>query len=81
VVGSATLVGFASDLVRLNIAAQVLNAVLLPLVIGLLIALATKALPEAMRPRGVYLWMLIGISTSVIAAGVYGAFQGLFGFL
>jgi Mn2+/Fe2+ NRAMP family transporter len=38
-VGSAALVGFAPDLIWLNIAAQVLNAFLLPLVIGFLVAL------------------------------------------
>jgi hypothetical protein len=32
--------------------AQVLNAFLLPLVIGFLVALAVKTLPEPMRPRG-----------------------------
>jgi len=78
VVGSAALVGLAPDLVWLNIAAQVLNAVLLPLVIGLLIALAVRALPEATRPRGAYLWILVAISTCVIGVGVFGALQGLF---
>jgi Mn2+/Fe2+ NRAMP family transporter len=79
VVGSAALVGFALDLVWLNIAAQVLNALLLPLVIGLLLALAVKTLPEATRPRGAYLWILIAISISVMAVGVFGAASGLFG--
>ena len=79
VVGSAALVDLAPDLVWLNIAAQVLNALLLPLVIGLLIALAVKALPEAARPRGVYLWLLLTISVVVIGVGVFGALRGLFG--
>jgi Mn2+/Fe2+ NRAMP family transporter len=78
VIGSAALVGFAPDLVWLNIAAQVLNALLLPLVIGLLLALAVKALPETTRPRGAYLWLLIAISASVIAVGVFGALRGAF---
>ena len=76
VVGSAALVGFAPDLVWLNIAAQVLNALLLPLVIGFLLALAVKTLPEATRPRGAYLWILIAISISVMAVGVFGAASG-----
>jgi hypothetical protein len=58
--------------VWLSIAAQVLNAFLLPLVIGFLVALAVKALPEPMRPRGLYLWILIGVSASVVASGLYG---------
>jgi Mn2+/Fe2+ NRAMP family transporter len=77
VVGAAALVWLVPDLVWLNIAAQVLNAFLLPLVIGLLVALAVKALPEPMRPRGLYLWTLIGMSASAIALGLYGGVSGL----
>ena len=42
--GSAALVGLSPDLIWLNIAAQALNAFLLPPLVGLLIALATRAL-------------------------------------
>ena len=49
VVGSALAVWAASDLVWLNIAAQVLNAFLMPLVVGFLVALAARALPEPYR--------------------------------
>ena len=77
VVGAAALVWFVPDLVWLNIAAQVLNAFLLPLVIGFLVALAVKALPEPLRLRGFYLWVLIGISAIVIAVGLFGGVSGL----
>jgi Mn2+/Fe2+ NRAMP family transporter len=77
VAGAATLVWFVPDLIWLNIATQVLNAFLLPLVIGLLIVLAMKALPEQLRPRGVYLWVLIGISAVVTSAGLLGGIVGL----
>jgi Mn2+/Fe2+ NRAMP family transporter len=77
VVGAAALVGFAPDLVWLNIAAQVLNAFLMPLVIVFLVALAVKALPVPLRPRGLYLWVLIGVSAVVIAVGLYGGVAGL----
>jgi Mn2+/Fe2+ NRAMP family transporter len=77
VVGSAALVWFAPDLVWLTIAAQVLNAFLMPLVVGFLVALAVKALPEALRLRGVYLWVLVGVSTVVSALGLYGGVAGL----
>ena len=77
VVGAAALVWFVPDLVKLNIAAQVLNAFLLPLVIGFLVALAMKALPEPLRLRGFYLWVLIGISAIVIAVGIFGGVSGL----
>src|SRR5208283_2488421 len=47
---------FASgiDLIRLSIAAGVLNALLLPLVLGFLYRLARTALPEPLRLRGGY---------------------------
>jgi Mn2+/Fe2+ NRAMP family transporter len=77
VVGSAAIVWLVPDLVWLTIAAQVLNAFLLPLVIGFLVALAVKALPEKLRPRGLYLWALVGVSVVVIAVGLYGAVAGL----
>jgi Mn2+/Fe2+ NRAMP family transporter len=77
VAGAAALVWFVPNLVWLNITAQVLNAFLLPLVIGFLVALAVKALPEPMRPRGLYLWLLISISAGVIALGLYGGVSGL----
>ena len=75
VVGSAAVVGSTPDLVWLNVAAQVLNAFLLPLVIGFLVALAVTALPPTLRPRGVYRWVLIGVSAIVIAVGLYAASQ------
>ena len=61
----------------LTIAAQVLNALLMPLVIGFLVALAVKALPEPLRLRGVYLWVLIGVSAVVSLVGLYGGVAGL----
>jgi hypothetical protein len=63
--------------VWLNIAAQVLNAFLMPLVIGFLVALAATALPAPLRLRGVYLWALVGVSTLVSAVGLFGAVSGL----
>jgi Mn2+/Fe2+ NRAMP family transporter len=77
VVGAAAIVWLAPDLVWLSIAAQVLNAFLLPLVIGFLIALALTALPAPLRPRGLYLRTLIGLATIVIAVGLYGGLAGL----
>ena len=77
VVGAAALVWLVPNLVWLNIGAQVLNAFLLPLVLGLLLALAMKTLPEPVRPRGLYLWVLICISASVIVFGLFGGVWGL----
>jgi Mn2+/Fe2+ NRAMP family transporter len=77
VVGAAAVVWLVPDLVWLSIAAQVLNAFLLPLVIGFLMALAVTALPAPLRPRGLYLWVLVGLSAIVIATGLYGGVAGL----
>jgi len=55
----------------------VLNAFLLPLAIGFLIALAIKALPEATRLKGAYLWVLAAVCAVVVAVGVFGGLQGV----
>jgi NRAMP (natural resistance-associated macrophage protein)-like metal ion transporter len=72
VVGAAALVRLVPDLVWLNIAAQVLNAFLLPLVIGFLVALAVKALPETLRLSGWYLALVVGVSAAVSLLAFYG---------
>jgi Mn2+/Fe2+ NRAMP family transporter len=77
VAGSAAVVWFASNLVWLNIAAQVLNAFLMPLVIGFLVALAVTALPEPYRLRGWYLALLSGLAAIVSAVGVLGGVLAL----
>ncbi len=78
VAGSATLVWLVPNLVQLNIATQTLNVFLLPLVVGLLLALAVKVLPEALRPRRTYCWVLAGISVIVLGVGMFGAVSGSF---
>jgi hypothetical protein len=77
VVGAAGVVWLVPDLVWLMTAAQVLNAFLLPMVVGFLVALAVKTLPAPLRPRGAYLAFLIGVSSFVIAVGLYGGVAGL----
>jgi Mn2+/Fe2+ NRAMP family transporter len=77
VLGSGAVVWFSRDLVWLNIAAQVFNAFLMPLVIGLLVALAAAALPEPWRPRGWYLGLIVAVSAIVCAVGIFGAVRTL----
>jgi Mn2+/Fe2+ NRAMP family transporter len=72
VIGAAVLVWWVPDLVWLNIAAQVLNAFLLPLVIGFLVALAVTTLPEKLRLSGWYLALVIGVSAAVSALALFG---------
>jgi Mn2+/Fe2+ NRAMP family transporter len=79
IVGSGAVVWFASNLVWLNIAAQVFNAFLMPLVIGFLVALAARALPEPCRLRGWYLGVIVVVCTVVSAVGVFGGMRALMG--
>ncbi|MDR3423505.1 MAG: divalent metal cation transporter [Alphaproteobacteria bacterium] len=81
VVAGAVLVWAWPDLVSLNVGVQVMNALLLPLVLGFLIALAARALPEKRRLKGAYLWLMIAVCSLTTALGVFGGLQGagLFG--
>jgi Mn2+/Fe2+ NRAMP family transporter len=76
VVAGSALVAFWPNLVSLNIDVQIMNALLLPLVLGFLIALARWALPPARRLRGAYLWVVIAVSTVTALFGVFGGLQG-----
>jgi Mn2+/Fe2+ NRAMP family transporter len=75
VVGSL-VVAISPNLVSLNVAVQVMNAFMLPLVLGFLIALAIKALPRAHRLRGPYLWVVIAVAVVTCALGVFGGLSG-----
>ena len=77
VLGAAGLVWLVPDLVWLTIAAQVLNVFLMPLVFGLLVVLAARALRKQDRLRGRDLWLITGISIVVCTLGLYGGVAGL----
>ena len=64
------------NLVALNVGVQVMNALMLPIVLGFLIALAVKALPRAHRLRGWYLWVVLIVSALTCALGVFGGVSG-----
>jgi Mn2+/Fe2+ NRAMP family transporter len=76
VVVCAITVAFWPNLVALNIGVLVMNALMLPVVLGVLIALAVKALPHAHRLRGPYLWIVLAICTVTTALGVFGGISG-----
>jgi Mn2+/Fe2+ NRAMP family transporter len=76
VVFGAAVVGVWPDLVSLNVAVQVMNAFLLPLVLGFLIALATKALPRAHRLQGLYMWVVVTVAAVTCVLGVFGGLSG-----
>jgi Mn2+/Fe2+ NRAMP family transporter len=77
VAGSAALVWSAPDLVWLSVGAQIVNAFLLPLVVAFLVALATRALPDAQRLRGGYLWLFVALSGVTCMIGLYGGLSSL----
>jgi len=77
-VAGGALVASGIDPVRISIAAGVLNALLLPLVLGFLYRLARTALPAPLRLRGGYA-AVVGFAFLVIAgvgvcAGIAGRF-------
>ncbi len=77
VVVCAVLVGLYPNLVELNVGVQIMNALLLPLVLGFLIALSVRALPEAVRLRGIYFWVVVVVVGLTTLLGVFGGLQGI----
>ena len=53
-IGGAILVITSVNLVRLNVDVEVMNAMLLPIVLGFLLALEAKTLPKEWRMKGFY---------------------------
>jgi len=76
VIGGAIIVDLVPDLVALNIGVEVMNALMLPLVLGLLVLLAFKALPAEHRLRGPYAWLVVVVSVATAGLGVYGGITG-----
>lgn len=66
------------NLVTLSVAIQVLNALLLPVVLGFLYALARKSLPAAYRLQGIYAWVVL--ITIIVTAG-FGVYSGVMGMI
>ena len=78
VIGGAVVVGLVPNLVALSVGVEVANALMLPLVLGFLVALALKALPPAHRLQGPYLWVVATVVSLTSALGVYGGLSSLF---
>jgi Mn2+/Fe2+ NRAMP family transporter len=77
VAGGAGLVAVWPDLVALNVTVQVVNAMLLPLVLGFLIVLAVRTLPPAHRLRGWYLLLVVTVAGLTSALGVFAGLSGM----
>jgi Mn2+/Fe2+ NRAMP family transporter len=75
VVAGALLVAVWPNLVSLNVGVQVMNALLLPVVLGFLVALSITALPAERRLRGGYMWVVIVVSVLTTSLGVFGGLQ------
>jgi Mn2+/Fe2+ NRAMP family transporter len=73
-VAAAALVASGVDLVQLSVGVQVLNALLLPIVLGFLYLLALKALPEGWRLKGAYAW-IVGAALAITAG--FGVIAGV----
>jgi len=76
-VGGAVLVLSSVDLVNLAVDVEVMNALLLPIVLGLLLALEARALPEQWRMRGLHKYITRALCLLVIGFGLYMVPQAL----
>ncbi len=66
------------NLINLSVGVNVMNALLLPIVLGFLFLLSIKALPEPYKLKGWYAY-LSGAALLITAAfGVYGGISGIF---
>lgn len=79
VVIAAGIVASHVNLVRLSIAVEVMNALLLPIVLGFLYLLATRSLPARYRLKGRYAGLVALVLGTTSMMGVYGALSGIFG--
>jgi NRAMP (natural resistance-associated macrophage protein)-like metal ion transporter len=68
------LVASGVNLVSLSVFVEVINALLLPIVLGFLYLLAIKALPEPYKLKGAYAW-IAGLVMAVTAG--FGIFSGI----
>ncbi len=74
----AIVVGSGMNLVSLAVGVQVMNALLLPIVLGFLYLLARR-LPEAYRLEGAYATVSGAVILATVVFGVYSGVAGLLG--
>lgn len=78
VIGGVLIASNKVNLIKLSVGVNVMNALLLPIVLGFLYLLALKALPEVYRLKGKYAWIvgtiLLITCVTAVFAGVYGMF-------
>lgn len=76
IAGGVIVASGVINLVNLSVAVNVMNALLLPIVLGFLFLLAVKALPDKYRLKGIYAW-ITGIILGITA--LFGLFAGIWG--
>lgn len=76
---AAAVVASDINLVTLSVAVEVMNALLLPIVLGFLYVLARRALPAQYRLRGLYKTIVLLLVVITSCFGVYGALSGISG--
>jgi len=75
---AALVVGAGVNLVALGVGVQVMNALLLPVVLGFLVLLARR-LPEPYRLKGGYAWLLAIAISLTVGLGLYSGLMGILG--
>jgi len=79
VVASATAVVVAPNLVDLSVDVQLMNAALLPIVLGFLLVLEGRALAPADRMSGLRKWLVRTVALIVMAVGLYAGVDAIAG--
>jgi Mn2+/Fe2+ NRAMP family transporter len=77
-IAGALLIVSGVDLVSLSVGVQVMNALLLPIVLGFLYLLARR-LPEPYRLRGTYAVIVAVVIAGAVVFGLYSGVLGLWG--
>jgi uncharacterized membrane protein len=77
VVAGLLVASDAINLVKLSVGIEVLNALMLPIVLGFLFALSIKALPAQYRLKGPYAWVVGAVIAVTVIFGLYSAVVGL----
>ncbi len=67
----AVLVLANINLVNIAVAVEVMNALLLPIVLGFLLVLEAKVLPDKFRMHGLHRWVVTSLCLVVMGFGIY----------
>ena len=78
-IAGGVLVATGINLVKLSVAVEVMNALLLPIVLGFLYLLVLKALPQPYRLGAVYRWVVGSVVFITAGFGVYAGIAGALG--